>query len=70
MPLTDSLQRGLSVRVITRCVVPWRQADLSLSTTAPAALIFTRSLAKAGRVMQRHSCSSRLRSYASTRTAA
>ena len=36
---------------ITRCAVPSRQGVLSLSTTCPAALVCTRSLAKAGRVM-------------------
>ena len=36
---------------ITRCVAPSRQAVLSLSTTCPAALVCTRSLARAGRVM-------------------
>ena len=36
---------------ITRCVVPSRQGVLSLSTTCSAALVCTRSLAKAGRVM-------------------
>jgi predicted MFS family arabinose efflux permease len=36
---------------ITRWVVPSRQAVLSLSTTCPAALVCTRSLASAGRVM-------------------
>jgi len=43
---------GLFVsRLSTRCVVPSRQAVLSLSTTCPAALVCTRSLAKAERVM-------------------
>jgi len=56
--------------LITACVVPWRQAVLSLSTTCPALLIFTRSLASAGRVMVRQSRSSRWRSSASQRTAA
>jgi len=36
---------------ITRCVVPSRHGVLSLSTTCPAALVCTRSLARAGRVM-------------------
>ena len=36
---------------ITRCVVPSRHGVLSLSTTCPAALVCTRSLASAGRVM-------------------
>ncbi len=54
----------------TRCVVPSRQRVLSLSTTCQAALVCTRSLARAGRVMQRHSCSSAWRSSASQRTAA
>jgi len=36
---------------ITKCVVPSRQRVLSLSTTWPAALVCTRSLASAGRVM-------------------
>jgi len=36
---------------ITMWVVPSRQAVLSLSTTCPAALICTRSLTSAGRVM-------------------
>ena len=36
---------------ITMCVVPSRQADFSFSTTCPAALHCTRSLANAGRVM-------------------
>jgi len=36
---------------ITKCVVPSRQGVLSLSTTCPAALVCTRSLASAGRVM-------------------
>ena len=36
---------------ITMRVVPSRQAVLSLSTTCPALLICTRSLASAGRVM-------------------
>jgi len=55
---------------ITMCVVPSRQAVLSLRTTCPALLICTRSLASAGRVLVRHSCSSRWRSSASQRTAA
>jgi len=55
---------------ITMWVVPSRQAVLSLSTTCPALLICTRSLASAGRVMVRHSCFSRWRSLASQRTAA
>ena len=42
----------------TRGVVPSRQEVFSLSTSWPAALICTRSLAKAGRAMWRHSCSS------------
>lgn len=45
---------------MTRCVVPSRQAVLSLSTTCPAALVCTRSLVSAGRVMVRHSCWQRL----------
>ena len=56
--------------LITRCVVPSRHGVLSLSSTWPAALSCTLSSASAGRVMVRHSCSSRLRSCASTRTAA
>ena len=56
--------------LITKCVVPSRQGALSLSATCPAALSCTRSSDSAGRVMQRHNCSSRLRSCASTRTAA
>ena len=36
---------------MTRCVVPSRQAVLSLGTTCPAALVCTRSLASAERVM-------------------
>jgi len=55
---------------ITMWVVPSRQAVLSLSTTCPALSICTRSLASAGRVMVRHSCSGRWRSSASQRTAA
>ncbi len=43
---------------ITRCVVPSRHGVLSFSTTCPAALVCTRSLANAGRVMVRHNCSS------------
>jgi len=43
---------GLSVpRLSTRWVVPSRQGVLSLSTTCPAALVCTRSFARAGRVM-------------------
>ena len=55
---------------ITMCVVPSRQAVLSLSTTCQALLMCTRSLASAVRVMVRHSCSSRWRSSAPQRTAA
>ena len=55
---------------ITMCVVPSRQGVLSLSTTCPAALHCTRSLASAARVMVPHSCSSRWRSWAAQRTAA
>ena len=55
---------------ITKCVVPSRQGVFSLSTTCPAALQCTRSLASAERVMQRHSCSSAWRSPARQRTAA
>ena len=36
---------------ITMCVVSSRQGVLSLSTMCPAALVCTRSLASAGRVM-------------------
>ena len=41
-----------------------------MSTTCPAALVCTRSVASAGRVMQRHSCSSASPSSAPQRTAA
>jgi len=51
------------------CVVPSRHGVLSLSSTCPAALHCTRSSDRAGRVMWRHTCSSRLRSCASQRTA-
>jgi len=40
---------------ITKCVAPSRHAVFSLSTTCPAALVCTRSLASAERVMYRHS---------------
>ena len=43
---------------ITKCVVPSRQGVFSFSTTWPAALLCTRSLVSAGRVMVRLSCSS------------
>jgi hypothetical protein len=43
---------------------------LSFSNACPAALHCTRSTDSAGRVMLRHSCSSRLRSCGSQRTAA
>jgi hypothetical protein len=36
---------------ISKCVVPSRQGVFSFSTTCPAALICTRSLSRAGRVM-------------------
>jgi len=55
---------------ITMCVVLACQAVLSLSTTCPAPSICTLSLANAGRVIYRHSHSSRWRSRASQRTAA
>jgi hypothetical protein len=38
----------------TKCVVPSRQSVFGLDTTSPAALSSTRSLASAGRAMQRH----------------
>jgi hypothetical protein len=57
-------------RLSTRCVVPSRQGVLSFSATCPVVLSRTRSSDSAGRVMKRHNCSSRLRSCASTRTAA
>jgi len=57
---------------ITKCVVPSRHGVLimSFNSTCPAALSCTRSSDSAGRVMYRHSCSSRWRSRASHRTAA
>ena len=54
----------------TRCVVPSRHGLFSSSSTCPAALTWMRSSDSAGRAMYRHSRSSRLRSCASTRTAA
>ena len=36
---------------MTRCVVPSRQGVLSLSTTCPAALVCTRSLADISRIL-------------------
>ena len=55
---------------MTKCVVPPRHRVLSFSTTCPAELICTRLSDSAGRVMERHSCSSRRRSRAFTHTAA
>ena len=55
---------------ITMCEVPSRQGAFSLSANGPAALHGTRSLASAGRVMQRKICSSRWRSWAPRRKAA
>ena len=55
---------------ITKWVVPSRLGVLSLSTPCPAALVCTRSLASAGRVMWQHSCSSAWRSSPAQRTAA
>jgi hypothetical protein len=49
--------------LITKCVVPSRHGVLSFSSTCPAALSCTRSSDSAGRVMKRHSCSSRLRPW-------
>jgi hypothetical protein len=46
---------------ITRCVLPPCQGVLSFSSTSPAALHCARSLASAGRMMSRRSCSSGLR---------
>ncbi len=54
----------------TRCVVPCRQGVSSFNSTCPAALRCTHSSDSTGRVMSRHSCSGRLRSCASQRTAA
>ena len=54
---TNAASRCMNSRGdIIRCVVPSRQGVLSLSTTCPAALVCTRSLASAGRVMVRHCC--------------
>jgi ABC-type branched-subunit amino acid transport system ATPase component len=55
---------------MTMCMVPSRHGVLSLNCTCPAALSCTRSFDSAGRVMQRHSCSSVWRSSAAQRTAA
>ena len=49
-------------------VVALRQGVFNLSTTCPAALVCTRSLARAKRAVQRHSCSSAWRSSAPQRT--
>jgi hypothetical protein len=69
--VTSAASRRMnSSGLITRCEVPSRHGDLSLSTTCPAALVCARSLASAGRVMQRHSCSSPWRSSAPQHTAA
>lgn len=57
-------------RLSTRCMAPSRHGVLSFNSTCPAALSCTGSPDSAGRVMQRHGCSSRLRSCDSTRTAA
>ncbi|MBK7062129.1 MAG: PQQ-binding-like beta-propeller repeat protein [Rubrivivax sp.] len=51
-----------------RQVLPWRQGVSSLSTTCPAVLRCTRSWAKAGCVMSRHSRSSHRCSWASQRS--
>ena len=59
-----------SIGDINKCVAPLRHRVLSLSTSWPAALVCTHSFARAGRVMQRQSCSRACRSSAAQRTAA